>query len=176
MLVVADTGPLRYLVEVNAIAVLPRLYGRIMTTPQVIQELCLPHFPHVVRTWAGCPPAWLEVIGPEVIRFADHLHEGEASALSLACEQTAELVLIDDRDGTHVALENGFQTLGTLGILREAGAREYLDFNTALGALLHTRFRYTPELIGDARRQYEALCRDLHERPARPNPPDQPPR
>ena len=39
MLVVSDTSPLRYLIEVGAVEVLPRLYSSVLTTPQVMQEL-----------------------------------------------------------------------------------------------------------------------------------------
>lgn len=161
MLVVADTGPLRYLIEVETIDVLPRLYGQVLTTPQVIGELGLPHFPDLVRAWANRPPTWLRVTAPAAIQFVDRLHEGEASALSLACECSAGLVLIDDRDGDVVARDNGLETLGTLGVLREAGAREYLDFDVAIQALGRTRFRCTPQIIDVARRQCAALRNDL---------------
>lgn len=161
MLVVADTGPLRYLIEVEAIDVLPRLYGQVLTTLQVMGELGLPYFPDPVRAWANRPPTWLRITAPTAIQFVDRLHEGEASALSLACECSAGLVLIDDRDGNAVARDNGLETLGTLGVLREAGARGYLDFDAAIRALGRTRFRCTPQLIEIARRQCEALRNDL---------------
>ncbi|MGD0769819.1 MAG: hypothetical protein ABSB42_16670 [Tepidisphaeraceae bacterium] len=64
MIVVADTGPLRYLVEVGAIDVLPHLYGIVLTPPIVLQELRLSHFPLVVRGWAEHPPEWLRVEPP----------------------------------------------------------------------------------------------------------------
>lgn len=164
MLVVADTGPLRYLIEISCVDVLPRLYAQVVTTPQVVGELGLPHFPERVRAWAGSPPTWLRVIAPGSLLFTDRLHEGEASALSLAQERAADLVLIDDRDGTAVAHSNGLQTLGTLGVIREAGARGYVDFEAVIQALVGTRFRCTPELIEMVRQQFEALRRDLQAR------------
>lgn len=83
MIVVADTGPLRYLIEVNAIAALPRLFGRVLTTPQVAVELALPSFPQSVRDWIARAPAWLYLESAADQLFFG-LHVGEASALSLA--------------------------------------------------------------------------------------------
>jgi len=46
MLIVSDTSPLRYLVEVGVIDVLPRLYGEVLTTPEVLAELRPGAIPH----------------------------------------------------------------------------------------------------------------------------------
>src|ERR1700733_8442226 len=98
MLVISDTGPLRYLVELNAIDILQDLYGRtgVMTTPQVMSELRLSHFPAAVQRWGTFPPAWLQIESPKTIEFLDRLDVGEASAISLAEERRADLVLIDE--------------------------------------------------------------------------------
>lgn len=161
MVVVADTSPLRYLIEIGAVDVLPRLYESVFTPPETLRELELAHFPHIARAWAARPPSWLKVASPSEIRFLDRLHTGEASAISLARDCSANLVLIDDRDGTAVARDNGLQTLGTLGILREAGVREYLNFDASIEALVKTRFRCTPALLAVARQQYEVLRREF---------------
>jgi predicted nucleic acid-binding protein len=162
MLVVSNTSPLRYLVEVEAVHVLPKLYSHVMTTPLVMAELCQGHFPDVVRRWAEHPPAWLQIESATLLRFQDRLDDGEASAVSLACERRASLVLIDERPGRKAARSAGIEPRGTLGILARAGADGHLDFAAALHALTtRTKFRSTPDLIADAKRQYEILCRDL---------------
>src|ERR1700722_17900021 len=89
ILVVSNTSPLRYLVEVDAIHVLPKLYDQVMTTHHVMAELCQGHFPDIVRQWAEYPPAWLQIESPLTMRFTDRLDDGEASAVSLACERKA---------------------------------------------------------------------------------------
>ncbi len=56
MIVVSDTGPLRYLIEVDAIQALPQLYGEVLTSPQILRELRLEHFPDAnpfARRFAG---------------------------------------------------------------------------------------------------------------------------
>ena len=107
MLIVSDTGPLRYLIETDTIHVLPRLYGQIITTPTVVSELKAAHFPIAVQRWATQPPEWLMVQQPQRVDFLDQLDAGEASAISLALERHADAVLIDERLGTNVARSSG---------------------------------------------------------------------
>ena len=148
MLVVSDTSPLRYLVEVDVVEVLPPLYGDVLTTPQVMEELCQEHFPESVKRWAQHAPAWLKVDSPREIRFLDQLDEGEASALSLACERRSNLLLVDERAGSRVAHSCGVNTIGTLGILQEAGHENLLDFHAVIHRLItETAFRHTTILI-----------------------------
>lgn len=162
MIVVADTGPLRYLIEVDAVEALPRLYGRVITTPEVMQELGASHFPDAVRRWSDQPPAWLQIQQPNQERFLDILHVGEASALSVAVERGADLILVDDRDARRIAATQGIECTGTLGVIREAGARGYIDFERTTDRLVsETKFWHTPELIEDHRGLYEQLRREL---------------
>ena len=58
--VVADTGPVRYPVLIDAIDLLPRLFGRVLIPATVSAELCRPSTPRRVREWLAADPAWLE--------------------------------------------------------------------------------------------------------------------
>jgi predicted nucleic acid-binding protein len=51
MLVVADTSPLRYLVVIQAIEILPLLYERVVVPQAVLAELQHPRSPREVRDW-----------------------------------------------------------------------------------------------------------------------------
>jgi predicted nucleic acid-binding protein len=156
MLIVSDTGPLRYLVEIAIIDTLPRLYGDVMTTPQVLAELGQEHFPPVVRTWAAKAPSWLRIESPAQVQFLDRLDEGEASALSLACERHADLLLIDEMDGRRVAKSEGLKMIGTLGILSEAGHAGYVDFHEAVDRLTTTTtFHHTASLIAHVKADFD---------------------
>ncbi len=156
MLVISDTSPLRYLMEVGAIEVLPKLYGDVRTTPQVLQELRQEHFPEVVRAWSERTPAWLRVESPHELRFLAQLDDGEASALSLACERKADLLLVDERTGSRVAHDCGVNTIGTLGILQEAGHENLIDFHVAIQRLTtETAFRHTEPLMRRVIADYE---------------------
>lgn len=83
MLVVSDTTPLNYLVLVDAVEVLPVLYGSIVAPTQVIEELQRKKAPDQVRKWANNLPAWVHVLTGDATRFP-LLDLGEAAALALA--------------------------------------------------------------------------------------------
>jgi predicted nucleic acid-binding protein len=51
MIVVSDNSPLQYLILIECIDALPVLYGQVLTTPQVIDELNQAQTPDVVRAW-----------------------------------------------------------------------------------------------------------------------------
>jgi predicted nucleic acid-binding protein len=55
--VVADTGPLNYLVQIDAIDVLPKVFGKIVIPAAVHDELAHPGAPAMVRAWGGIVPS-----------------------------------------------------------------------------------------------------------------------
>jgi hypothetical protein len=62
--VVADTALLRYLIEIDAVDVLPVLFRQVMTAPAVVQDLLHANTPTPVRTWIASPPPWLVMQAP----------------------------------------------------------------------------------------------------------------
>jgi predicted nucleic acid-binding protein len=101
--IVSDTTPLNYLVLIEAIDLLPQLYGRVLIPPAVRAELAHPRAPQAVRSWLAEPPAWLVVVAPSVVPAevrSMSLDAGEMEAIALALENHADLLLIDERDGT----------------------------------------------------------------------------
>src|SRR5712691_11600440 len=60
-LVVADTGPLNYLVLIEATELLPKLFEKVFAPEAVRAELLDQDAPAVVRAWAAQPPGWLDV-------------------------------------------------------------------------------------------------------------------
>ena len=61
MIVVADAGPLQYLVRIAAIDVLAPLYERVLVPLSVAGELQQNNTPVAVRAWIAQPPAWCEI-------------------------------------------------------------------------------------------------------------------
>jgi predicted nucleic acid-binding protein len=84
MVVVADTSPINYLVLIDQIGILPRLYTRILIPPAVFDELKHPLAPEAVRDWAAQPPGWLEVLTPKSSFLVAQLDAGESEAIALA--------------------------------------------------------------------------------------------
>lgn len=150
MQVVADTGPLNYLVQIEAVDLLPRLFGRIIVPATVHGELSHPHAPEVVRTWMTKAPPWLEVRpgpDPNNSTLAPFLDEGERAAIALARGIGAALILMDDRDAVAFARAQGFAVTGTLGVLDLAARRGLIDLVPAFTRLKATTFHYRQGLL-----------------------------
>jgi predicted nucleic acid-binding protein len=147
-LVVADTGPLHYLVLIGQVDILPRLFGTI-TIPSVVRdELSCAETPPAVRAWMASPPAWLKVemvVSEDVSGKA--LDAGERAVLSLAGAICASLVLMDDRSGVGEARRRGFAAIGTLGILDLGATRGLVRLSDAFLQLRATNFRYPGEMM-----------------------------
>jgi predicted nucleic acid-binding protein len=57
MLVVSNNSPIRYLILLDCIHLLPALFSRVTIPAEVQAELQRPHAPAVVRAWIANPPA-----------------------------------------------------------------------------------------------------------------------
>ncbi|WP_263373373.1 DUF3368 domain-containing protein [Granulicella aggregans] len=148
-IVVADTSPLNYLVQVECDFLLPFLYRRVITPPIVLAELTHAGAPPAVARWAAEPPLWLEV-SPLTTQPDEDLcllDAGERDAIQLAIEVSAPEVLIDEFKGRREALARGFSIVGTLGVLIAAERARLVDARSAFERLTsETNFRITPEL------------------------------
>jgi len=127
--IVADTTPLNYLVLIESVEVLPRLYGRVLIPPSVLAELADPYAPVQVRTWATQSRDWLSVVPLRAPADSSlmHLDAGERDAIALSSEQHASLILMDERDGAAAARARNLKVVGTLGVLDIAAGRGWID-------------------------------------------------
>lgn len=164
MIAVCDMGPLHYLVLIRAEHVLPQLFDRVVTARVVIEkEMSDPNAPEPVRRWAACPPPWLEVKEPTRIKAIPALGktgvrgDGDRAILSLALEEEAGFVVMDDLKARREAKKMGLQPLWMLEVLDEAAERGLInDLPDKLEHLEHrTRF-----YVGEkARAAIEAMKR-----------------
>lgn len=149
MIVVADTSPLNYLIQIGCDGLLPLIYGRIVVPTSVMEEMRHPGAPAAVRAWMTAIPAWIDVgltVSRRDAKLA-FLGLGEQEAIQLAEEQHADLLLIDDRKGRLEAKRRGFRTTGTLGVLLSAGELKLIDPEVAYRRLLtETTFRTSAAL------------------------------
>ena len=148
-LVIADTGPINYLLLIGSIDILPALFQRVILPAAVGNELGHPDSPDMVRNWIAAPPPWLEVHharGPKVVAG---LGAGETEAITLAVELHADLVLMDDRRGVKAARDKGIEVTGTMGILILAGEHGILNVADAFSRLKRTSFRYSPKIMDE---------------------------
>ena len=146
-LVIADTGPINYLILIGHIDLLPRLFERVVLPAAVHAELCNSLAPPAVQRWIADCPAWLEITDTPAPVLAAGMHRGEAAAIALAATLHADLLLIDDRRGARAAKQQGLRTTGTLGLLDIAAERGMVDFAGAIRALESTTFRRPEALL-----------------------------
>lgn len=154
MIVVADTSPLNYLIQIECDRLLPALYRRILVPPAVIREMEHAHAPPAVASWLQRTPAWIEISAPAVLTKTwldspgfESLGAGEREAIQLAEEQSADLLLIDERKGTLEAGRRGLETTGTLGVLLSAGLLGLVDAEAGYRRLIEkTNFRSSDAL------------------------------
>jgi predicted nucleic acid-binding protein len=155
ILVVADTTPLRYLIEIGYENLLPKLFTKVWIPGAVAGELRHERAPALVRHWAERLPSWIEVRkigGPPSVHEKAGLDRGEWEAIELAKELRANLLLIDERSGVRVARELGFTVTGTLGVLVEAARSDLISIEEALARLSKTNFRSTPDLFNQTQK------------------------
>jgi predicted nucleic acid-binding protein len=154
MIVVADTGPLNYLVLIEAVNVLHPLYTNVVVPKTVADELRCAGAPAAVQTWIAQPPDWLAVLpDPPPDPSLHFLDPGEAAALSLAALLHADEILIDDREGRTEAERRHLHVTGTVGVLADGYLAGLLDFDQALARLRSTNFRLSPEVERIIRRR-----------------------
>jgi predicted nucleic acid-binding protein len=149
MIVIADTGPVNYLILIGEIAILPALFERVLVPPSVCEELKHPRAPVVVRTWIAQPPVWLETRAPSGSPGADlaHLDAGESDAILLAEELGADQIIIDEIRGRREARRRQIPYTGTLGVLAAGANRGLLDLRSAVGRLRQTGFYIRQDIL-----------------------------
>ncbi len=150
MFVIADTSPLNYLVLIDAIDILPKLYGRVAVPQPVLHELLHPDTPALVSEWARELPVWAQVVPFDVALIDNKLAEldaGERAAIALAQTFPNALLLMDDAKGRKEAGERHIATVGTLGILRDAASLGWVNLPEAFHLLRQTTFRLPVALI-----------------------------
>lgn len=148
-IVVADTGPLNYLVLIGQVNLLPALFEKVIVPIVVYRELTSPKAPLPIRLWLASNPPWLELhietldAEPPMLT----LDAGEAQAIQLAVLLEADLLLIDDRKGVKLAQAKGLRVTGTLGLLDLAADRNLVDFEQAIQQLELTNFRRPLDIL-----------------------------
>ncbi len=142
MVVVADTSPINYLILIDQIEILPRLYNRILIPPAVLAELKHPVAPE---------PGWLEVLTPKSVVNVARLDLGESEAIALAAEMKAEVLLIDEQAGRQEAARRGLKAAGTLPVLDEADQAGCVNFEVAVARLCQTSFRVSQGVLAEIR-------------------------
>ena len=156
MIVVADTSPLNYLIQLGHAEILRQIYGRVLVPTAVLIEMKHGDAPPEVRAWASAPPTWLEQI--PVTQFdttlTDKLGPGEREAISLAIELRADVLLIDELAGRKEAKARHINIAGTLAVLLQASLRGYVHFPDEIDRLHQLNFRASASIEAEMLARY----------------------
>ena len=150
MIVVADSGPLHYLILLDQAELLERFYGQVIVPEAVLRELTSGRAPQAVKDWLSRPPSWFRVqaVPPNQIQLVTvALDLGEREAIALAHLLRADLLLMDELSGRAEARRRNLRVTGTLGILRAAAERDWIDVPEVLARLRDTTFYVDEKLI-----------------------------
>lgn len=165
MIIVSDTTPLRYLIEIEAVEILPVLFGQVFIPEKVAEELQRPKTPQKIKDWMQNLPAWLEVRKADLSRFTPQkkIDDGEREAFALALELNADAVLLDDKSALPEARRLKLQTIALFTLLEQAAVSDLLDLPATIAAMRNTTFRLPPEADIQAMLARDAL-RKQHKR------------
>ena len=150
MIVVADSGPLHYLILLDQIDLLHRFYGHVVIPDAVARELCATATPSAVSGWMACLPEWATVAPvsqEQIAAITDDLDLGERAAIALAGAIRADLVLIDNAAGRLEAKRRNLRVTGTLGVLRVGAEQGVVNVPDMLQKLRMTSFYADEALI-----------------------------
>jgi predicted nucleic acid-binding protein len=150
MIVVADSGPLHYLILLGHVDLLQRFYGEVLVPEPVAGELTTASAPDAVREWMTNLPAWVAVrpvTADAISRVTDDLDLGERAAIALAETVRADLLLIDEAAGRAEARRRHLRVTGTLGVLRAGAERGVVDVPDLIERLRSTTFYLDETLV-----------------------------
>jgi predicted nucleic acid-binding protein len=152
MIIISDTTPLRYLIEIEEAPILQVLYGKIIIPQRVFDELQGQHTPPKVVQWIQQAPIWIEVRQADTSLFTPQrrIQQGEHEAIALALELQAAALLVDDSDAIKEAHRLNLPTIRLFTILESAAELELLDLPSAITRMRQTTFRLPPSVIIDA--------------------------
>jgi len=132
MIVISDTGPLRYLSVLGSAELLPRLFGTVYCPGAIIRECQHPKAPAELRALITAQPAWLIIQEPQQVIEA------------LAARQQAKM--------------HGIAVAGTLNILALAARRGLIDYQAEVNRLrTTTNFRVTDTVVCAAYNELSGL-------------------
>jgi predicted nucleic acid-binding protein len=135
--VIADSGPLMALAKLNVLSLLKRLYGAVIVTQTVYEEVVTeglargyPDAVVVQLFWQQ--HGWNHVVVhqeeiPEDLQQVG-LDPGEKESLYLAAKEREALLLVDEEAAREIARQRGIRVKGTLGILVEAFHKGLVSF------------------------------------------------
>lgn len=137
--IISDTSCFIILTKIGELDLLKRVYGQIITTPDIANE------------YGETLPDWVEIIDV-TDKYKQRLLEmqidkGESSAIALALEMPESLVILDDYKARKIAERLGITFTGTVGVIIKAKLLGIIpSIKPILQKIKDTDFRLSPEI------------------------------
>lgn len=150
-IVVSDTTAITHLAKIKLLHILQALYEEILIPEAVHKELSQVN-PGQVGALQVLNASWIKVVPVKdkllVSRLRASLDQGESEAIALAVERNANVLIIDEVKGRHVAKQLVTKIIGMGGILVEAKRAGIIEtVKPHLIALKDTDFRLSDQLL-----------------------------
>jgi predicted nucleic acid-binding protein len=155
--VVSNATPLIYLAKIGKLELLKIIFGEVVIPEEVRVEVVEKgkqlgrKDAYVVEK--AIVQGWIRVISTDPLEMPILLDKGEEEALSLAKQQKAEVVLVDEVSARSAARLLGLKPRGTLFVLLMAMRKKQLDFDEflqTLDQLIEQGFRLREEVYVQA--------------------------
>lgn len=139
--VISNSSPLIALEQIGHLHLLESLFGEVWVPSAVVNE--------VAMTVSLPPSIQLRPISNALAAtvLKTTLGAGESEAITLALQEKARLIILDDRPARRMAESLGLTVMGTLGILSSAKKRGMISaVKPLIAALDQVHFHVAPEL------------------------------
>ena len=138
-IIISDTSCLIILSNIGELELLHRLYGQIITTPDIEIEFGepLPEWVDIVSVKDGFRLQLLEL----------QIDKGESSAIALALETSDCTIILDDYKARKIADQLGLSVTGTIGVLIRAKINGLIpSIKPLLEKIRQTDFRLSADI------------------------------
>ena len=158
MIIVSNTTPLIGLASIRQFDLLKKLFGEIYIPQAVFDEIFTEDHKDDFVKKAVSKATWIKTVKVKdrlaVEVLLDELDLGEAETIVLACEISADWVLMDEKKGRRKLKQLGSNKIGTLGILIKAKQLGFLPvIRPNLERLCQKGFRLSQKVIESTLKQ-----------------------
>jgi hypothetical protein len=145
MRVISNTSPLIALAKLDKLNLLEQLFKNI-SIPEAVYEEFLRDCPYQeAHCFQSACDSFIEIKAVQNRQsFSRRLDLGECEVLSLALEEQADIILIDDRKAFNEAKEQGIKTASTRAILKIAQEKGLIEDYQILIIQLATKKFFIP--------------------------------
>ncbi len=154
MTIVSNTSPISNLAAIGKLSLLQQVYNRIIMPQAVANEIAKVA---EIYTQAAAVPSlsWITILAvndtTRVQQLRANLDVGESEAIALALELNSELLIIDEQLGRQIAINEGLNITGLLGVLLEAKSKGLISMIKPVmdDLIVQASFRISSQLYTD---------------------------